>query len=623
MKRLRGEPLEDDELAFLAVWFRGGGKSSNVEWACIAEGAILGDGYVLYACETEGQALDHVAAIRDRLESSEIAHYYPGLASPEVGLHGNQIGWSKDYLATASSWGIIPVGLDTGLRGGRKRDLRFTMIVLDDVDNEKDSPAVVEKKLRIISRSILPAGQADTIVLFAQNLIHEDSVLNQILTRRSDVLSERVVSGPVKAFEDLELEMDDVGRVWTIESGVPTWPDIDMAKARRFLAKSGKSAFMAEYQHDFSSDQTERVLNNWDDDVHAITKSQFAAVFGTHQIPRRWYKYVGNDWSRTKSAYHANVAAFVAVSGQSERLPGFVFMYDAMSFDAGTEADDVGLAMLKAIAPTVDIGPSRQNWDDLVTASLLRSGLEQYIQSPTKLLQKRREVLALIIPPYVDRILSTNNYIHFRGSHEQNKNALAIYRDVYGLPFSPCNPGEDGGLEWINHHQKVDYERPHPFKADVMGYSRFFLIVDDDKAAYPASLTPDKLHGSDLARYQFKHWRNRPVKLSEAGAIERGPMKMNDDFGNLLMFLFHDNSVQAAPMTEQERHECQLDARLQMENIEPLRGTMAYMSLISARQHELARIAAREEEESAEEALKIARLLGRRPALHSKYRRRR
>jgi hypothetical protein len=413
--------------------------------------------------------------------------------------------------------------------------------------------------------------------------------------------------------------MDERRHVWTIESCVPTWPDTDLAKARRFLAKSGRSAFLAEYQHDFTIEQTERVLNNWDDDVHVITKSQFAAVFGTRQIPRRWYKYAGNDWSRTKSAYHANVAAFLAVSGQSERLPGFIFMYDAMSFEAGTEADDVGLALLKAISPTVEVGSSQQSWDDLVSASLSRNGLEQFIQSPTKLLKKRREVLALIIPPYVRKILSAHNYRNFRGSHEENKNALEIYRDVYGLPFTPCNPGENGGLEWINHHQKVDYERPHPFKADVMGYSRFFLIVDDENAPYPAALTPDKLHGSDLARYQFKHWRNRPVKLTEAGAIERGPMKMNDDFGNLLMFLFHDNSVEAAPMTEQERHECQLDPRLHWENIEPLRGTKAFVSLISARQHELAQ---REKREREETARTLSRLLGR-PAFHSRYRRRR
>jgi hypothetical protein len=553
MKRLRGEPLADDELAFLAIWFRGGGKSSHVEWACIAEGAVLGEGYVLYACETEGQALDHVAAIRDRLESSEIAYYYPGLASPEVGLHGNQIGWSKDYLATASGWGIIPVGLEQGIRGGRKKDLRFTMIVLDDVDSEKDSPAQVEKKIKVISRSILPAGQADTITLFAQNLIDEDSVLNQIYTRRTDVLSERIVSGPVKAFEDLELEVDETNHVWRIKSCAPTWPDIDMAAARRFLAKSGRSAFLAEYQHDFTDDRTEKVLPNWDDDVHVITEEEFEAIYGAKEPPDRWYKYGGNDWSKTKSAYHANVSASLTVAGQFDPLPGFIFMFNALSYEAGTLADDVGLAMLKTISPTVTVEGVVREWEELVQAQFEREGLSRYVPSPTERLRLERETLAKVIPQYVRPLLEKKRYKRFRGSHEQANDALRIYNDCFGLPFQPANPGEGGGIEWINHYQKVDYERPHPFKPGQMGYARFFLVVKKEQAAYPSAVTPDRLHGSDLARYQFKHWRNRPIKVSESGAIEYGPMKMNDDYGNLLMMQFFDGAPQAAPMTEGER----------------------------------------------------------------------
>ena len=60
LKLLRGEPLTLDELAFLAIWFRGGGKSSNVEWCCILEGGLVGDGFVMYVCDTEKQAKKHV-----------------------------------------------------------------------------------------------------------------------------------------------------------------------------------------------------------------------------------------------------------------------------------------------------------------------------------------------------------------------------------------------------------------------------------------------------------------------------------------------------------------------------------------------------------------------------------
>jgi hypothetical protein len=617
MKRLRGLPLTNDELVFLAIWFRGGGKSANVEWACIAEGALLGTGYVMYVSDTEGQAKDHVAAIRKRLESSEIAEYYPGLGLPEVGKHGAQVGWRQDYLATASGWGIIPVGLDQGIRGGRKDDLRFTMIVLDDVDDHKDSPAAVEKKLDIISRSILPAGQRDTIVLFAQNLIHQDSTLNQIVTRRSDVLSERIISGPVPAFTELDLELKDgaQGRVWGIKHCVPTWPDIDLEAARRFLSRSGRASFLAEYQHDFADDRTELVLNNWDDSVHVIRRSDFARVFGTPHIPAAWNKYVAHDWARTKTQYHANVLAKIAVSSQNSRLPGRVFLYDVMSFPAQTEPEDVAVRFLKSLTPA-----SPDQWDDVVRATVSRADLERYIHNTTRLIEARRDVLADVIPDMVSPILEAQNFVEFRMSHEA-KTQREIYDKVFGLPFTPMNPGEDGGVAWINHYLQVNYEADNPFLSDRKGAAGFYLVVDDDKYLFPSSITPDSLHDADLARYQFKHWRYRAPKLTEAGMTEHSPQKSNDDVGNALMMIFVDNAVQSVPLTKEETRIAQLPAELKPEAVMAKAGTAGFVEDYVAQQHALTQIRLREEADEKEAQKAWSRAFGGRPAQHRRYRR--
>ena len=567
-KLLRGEQLTPAELAALVIWFRSGGKSSNVEWCCIAEGALVGEGYVGYVSDTEDQAKAHLQSIRDRLGSPEIARYYPGLANPKIDRHGQQVGWRQDYLATACGWGIIPIGLEEGVRGGRQNDLRFTMFVFDDIDTDTDSPAAVEKKLNIISRSIIPAGTADTLVIFPQNLIHENSVLNQIYTRRSDVLSERQVFGPVPAFQNLELELDerDGGRVWRIESATPTWPDINMDDARKFLSKSGRRAFMAEYQHEFGAEKEDKVLPHYDDAVHVITWAEFAAIFGERRIPDRWYKYLFNDWARTKSAYHANVAGKVTVSGQHERLPGFVFLYDCMSFEAGALADTVALRILNSISPTVRGTAHGQTWEGLMRSALSREGLESYVADATELLRQRRATLARIFPQYVSPLLKQGNYHSFRMSHER-EDVRAVYRSAFGLPFQGVNPGKDGGIEWINHYMQVDYEAQHPFRPEQKGFTRFFLIVGDDKRAYPAQPAPDHLHDSDLARYQLKHWRNSPPQLNSLGIVERGPEKMSDDIGNGLMMLFHDNSVQAAPLSRAEKMEEALPASLRQEAI--------------------------------------------------------
>jgi hypothetical protein len=523
----------------------------------------------MYVCATEKQAREHVAAIKGRLESSQVAEYYPSLSRPEIGAHGNQRGWRQDYLATASGWGILPVGLDQGIRGGRKDDDRFSLIVLDDIDDHDDSAALVEKKLDTISRTILPAGDPSTVVLFAQNLIHEDSVLNQVYTRRSDVLSDRREFGPHKSFEEVELELhpEHAGK-FIIKSARPTWGHIDLAAARLFLSRSGHKGFMAEYQHEFDVDESERVLKNWRDDIHVITWDEFEQVFGLREIPARWNKACANDWARTKSDYHANVAAFLTVSGQNEVLPGVTFLYNCMSFEAGTEADDVAVRILKSLAPFVTAGGVRRSWDELLEANLTRTGVEGFTASATQAIRARRDTLARLIPPLVQPIRAAQHFSLFRGSHEQSSGALKVYRDVYGLPFQPCNPGADGGVEMLNHLMQVDDGREHPFKKGVPGYTRFFLIADEGREAEPRAASSKALNDSDLARFQFKRWRNAPVKLGEGGVVERGPVKTHDDFGNALMMLVHDGAgMRAANLTREELITEMLPPQLQPERI--------------------------------------------------------
>lgn len=570
LKRKRGERLDIEDLICLYILGRGSGKSANVEWACIAEGALLGTGYVLYFCATESQARDHLIAIKSRLESPEIEKYYPGLANPDIGKHGFRRGWSQDYLATRSGWGIVPAGLDVGIRGGRKDDMRFTLEIADDIDDFTDSAAVSLKKLNSLSRSIVPAGTEDTIVLFPQNIIHENSVMNQIVTRRSDVFSIRKTIGPHPSFKVIELELtdrEDGAKVWDIKSCEPNWEALDLQSARKFLSKSGRAAFLAEYQHDFSAAREGRVLRNWDDSLMTITEDQFAGVFGSYGAIQGFNKIVGHDFARTKSAYHAPVMGKLAISNQNTRLPGKLFLHDLMTFDAGTVAEDMGRRLLKSISRG-PIGRS-ESWDDLIEASLSRAGLERYIKEISALIKARREVLTQIIPPLVAPILEAKRYGKFVGSHEQNNDALDILRTVYGLPFHPVNPGEMGGIEWADHYMTVDKKTRHPFLEDeqladgtwALGCPGFFVVVPNDKAAYPSSLTPESLVDSDFWRYSFDHWLMRPMKLTEAGQIEFGPMKMWDDPGNCLQMMLVGNEIANFPLVYAEMVEAAMQPK--------------------------------------------------------------
>lgn len=574
LKLLRGEPLSADELTALLIWGRGLGKSSHVEWACIAEGALAEGvtdepGLVGYVCADSDLAKGHLESIRGRLESSSVAHYYPGLANPRV-ARGVQTAWRQDRLVTASGWGIVPFGLKEGVRGSRLDDMRFSMFVFDDVDNRRFSADVIRKNLDIIAHEILPAGTSQTLKLFPQNLVREDGALAQILNRETDVLSRRTVIGddagePQPSFEEVELEPDEERPgAYRIKSAVPVWEGLDLNAAEVFLADSGRAAFLAEYQHDLTGERSEFVLPHFRDEVHVITRSQFERVYGTRTIPFYWGKRWFNDWAKTKTAKHANVAGCLSVSAQNTELPGVAILSDCLSFPAGTEADDVALRIIKTISSTAAVNGSQRSWDVVLREAFTRTNVSDYASSLTDLIGMSRDARSRIIPPLVRKVLAAQHLYTFRGSHEQNNGALKVYRDVYGLPFRATNPGSDGGVELLNSLMRVDRTHPHPFKKDSrgedglfeLGFSRFYVLVDDDAAAPPAAnANPRDLHDSALARYQLKRWRVLPVSDTVTGEVERGPEKRNDDFGNGLQMVTHDGLPEATGLTERERLE--------------------------------------------------------------------
>lgn len=572
LKLLRGETLTADELTALLIWGRGLGKSSHVEWACIAEGALAEGvtdepGLVGYVCADSDLAKGHLESIRGRLESSEVGRYYPGLANPRVS-RGQQTAWRQDRLVTASGWGILPLGLKEGVRGSRLDDLRFSMFVFDDVDSRRFSADVIRKNLDIIAHEILPAGTSQTLKLFPQNLVRDDGVLAQILSRQTDVLSRRTVIGdeagePQPAFDEVELEPD--GRrpgAYRIKSAVPAWEGLDVAAAEVFLGDSGRAGFLAEYQHDLEGDRAEHVLPHWRDEVHVVTRAEFERVYGTRTIPFYWGRRWFNDFAKTKTAKHANVAGCLSVSAQNTALPGVAILSNCMSFASGTEADEVAMRIIKALSPRVTVGGLPKEWDAVIRDAFARTNVGDYAANVTEMIEMSRDVRSRIIPPLVRGILKAQKYPTFRGSHEQNNNALRVYREVYGLPFVATNPGADGGVELLNSMMKVDRLAPHPFKPDVrgedglyrLGFSRFYLLVEDDSAAPPpANANPRNLFDSAHARYELKRWRHLPVSDTATGEVERGPEKRLDNFGNGLMMCVWDGLPVAAPLGFEER----------------------------------------------------------------------
>ena len=508
-RRAAGEKLVTDTQVYPAWWSRGYGKSANIEWAAIAEGARVGKGYVLYVSGTQSLADGHVASIRERLESEEVGHYYADLGKPMIGAHGNQYGWRQDFLRTAGGWAVRPIGLDVGVRGGRLGELRPTLIIFDDVDDHKDSFAVVQKKLDTIARSILPAGTPETLILFGQNLIHRNSVANLIHTRKVGLLSRRVETPVVPAFEGLVIEKRN--NLDTIVAGSPTWADMDIAACQKFLNDSGREAFLAEYQHDFAATDRARVLPEYDRDLHVITWAQFRAKFQAEHIPSHWQTDLGLDVGFTHE--HLSVWTWLATAAANSPLPGKRFRFRVMAFDC--------------------------------------VGMDEQASTVLRVMGLRRE---------------GENLRRRRMSHEALSERITL-NQKYKLGFQPCKSAKTAGISEWRHDLRVDKTQPHPFHEDtqladgtwLLGCPSWFDIE-------PLSTdTPEEIAGMNLAYQQAEDWRYRPTPLTDGGFGDEKPIKAFEDANDSARMLTAEFRQQATPLTPRETVIAELSSTVQQQ----------------------------------------------------------
>lgn len=489
MKTRKGVALEAREMVGFLPWPRETGKSTHVEWACIAEGALLRGGYVIFYSGKQAQAEEHVTSIRDRIESEHVSDLYPWLGKPKMGAHGNKYGWGKEFLMTSGGWAIRPVGADVAIRGGKTLNLRPSLIVVDDLDELGESPLVVEHKEQILTRSILPMGNAKTRVLVPQNPIHANSVVNRMLTGVSLALALKTVFGrintdgtlsrePIPALDNFayEVRQADEGPYSVITSGSSNWDGIDVTGWESTLNRVGPPAFESEYQHRLDVSLEERVLPEYDDRVlrtNLCTWSQFEKLYQVRRIPSDWASDVGCDIGY--SVGHRTAFTFLARVPQGAPLAGAIFRYRGCVFTATTIGD-----MSTAVKARM--------WPD---------------ENP------QREWL----------------------SHEKLGERLVLNRE-HGWHFVTCDSGKTAGIPQWRHFLKSDRTQPHPFHRDEkavdglwkLGRPAWFDIVDDDQFFVPRDDRGLKVH-----RDQAFNWRLKPEKLTESGVTVQQPMKADED----------------------------------------------------------------------------------------------
>ena len=234
--------------AFFAIWGRGGAKSTNAEAITIRLGCKNVRKYVWYVSSTQEKADAHVENIRSMLEQESFEKYYHKMSSRGVTKYGSSKGWRRERVHTASGFTVDSLGLDTGARGIKIEEARPDLIILDDIDELDDTVKTTLKKIGIITNTILPSGSSDCAVLFIQNLISPDSIASRLLDGRADFLTNRIVSGPHKAIDNLAV--DQVRGKFIISGGTPTWDGQSLETCQSQIEDWGYTAFKREAQHD-------------------------------------------------------------------------------------------------------------------------------------------------------------------------------------------------------------------------------------------------------------------------------------------------------------------------------------------------------------------------------------
>lgn len=237
--------------AYLAIWPRGGNKSTSAEALAVALGARERRKFGLYVCRTQPQADGHIAAISSMLLRSQIGKFYPGMSNPQIIELGNRKKegtWNRSALTTGTDFTMQGYGLESALRGVRVEEYRPDLIIISDIDDINDKPTYVKSLLNSLAGSVLGAASNDCVVLFEQNLIHHNSMINQILTREVDTLGDRFEGGPIPALYDAQYEQRE--KKWFVIAGTPSWAGQDIEACENKINTEGKDYFERECQHD-------------------------------------------------------------------------------------------------------------------------------------------------------------------------------------------------------------------------------------------------------------------------------------------------------------------------------------------------------------------------------------
>ncbi len=565
---LKGDRPPDDHFVYFPTWSRGNMKTT------LARTMLLTDAMLTYAYGQRGYALipggtkakikGTAMSVEKMLHDPQIVKYCPALSQVETNVYGRSRGWTADFISTQAGYVFHFIGLDEGVAGANVDNIRPSLIIPDDIDSREDSPVIAETRFKVLTSEILPTRQQNTLVFWAQNLISRYSVRYRVETQQARILTNRKPTEAIPAVRGLVTEQKTIdGIVRDIAvAGNPTWRGWTMQRVQDEINTYGLEAFERECQHSVESSKEGLILYNYSDDVHVISESEFADVYGSIHAWLPWRKKPGNDWARTKTDKHANVACWQTVSPQDSPLPNFTFLMHPMSFPADTAPEDVAERLLGCLEP---YAYNKVTWAELRRELLRRSNSDAHTQTVAEKMAYERGALAKVIPKYARPLLYRCNVQQGDMSHEATT-PRHIYASIYGIGMKPVNPKKHGGIELINREMAIDPDEEHPFRPGEKGYSTWFMVVPDDLSnpypdrpgvfkpkPYPLAMQTKDLWDDDLFRFQFSNWRYREPVLTASGEVVDDPLKLFDDAGNMLQMMAVGSQLRGTALSREQQ----------------------------------------------------------------------
>lgn len=223
---------------------RGHAKSTLVTLAtilwCIAYKL---ESYILLVCDSQDQAIGHLASIREQLENNpRLREDFPEACMVPPASRRPQV-WRRNEIVTGNGVKVSALGSGTKLRGRRHNQSRPTLIVADDIENETlvRSPDQREQLAQWFNGTLLKAGNATTNVLVVGTILHHDSLLATLTdTVRSPGWQSRIYRA-VEQMADHESLWEQWRSIYTgLSENGPTGP----AAAEQFF-NSNQEAMLA------------------------------------------------------------------------------------------------------------------------------------------------------------------------------------------------------------------------------------------------------------------------------------------------------------------------------------------------------------------------------------------